>query len=115
MEHRCSPRFPTDVRAELITKDERVGVARIRNASTLGYFLSGVSSGLRLHQQVTLKFSLEADFKVSGRIVRIEENGFAVELETMASKEYYDARKFVEAIKTSAEAKPASASKLVNQ
>lgn len=115
MEHRCSPRYPTDVRAEIVTGGSKVGVARIRNASILGYYLAGNTAQLRLHQQLTLKFSLQADFEVSGRVVRIDDNGFAVELETKTAKEYYDARKFAAIVKAEAEQKPASKSKLVNE
>lgn len=99
MEHRCSPRYVTDVRAEVFTAEGQQSVARIRNASILGHFLAGSCDGLRLYQEVKLTFVASDAYQLSGRIVRIEDNGFAVELEHKTAKEYHDARAFVEDIK----------------
>lgn len=82
MEHRASPRTTADLRAELHKTRGKRSVARIKNLSTLGLFLATKPEAYRLYESLTITVDLTTGFTLKGKVVRTQENGIAVELDT---------------------------------
>lgn len=114
MEHRASPRIDTDLRAELHRANTRT-VARIKNISTLGLFLATKTESYRLYESLTVTVGPARGYTLKGRVVRKQDNGIAVELDTSKNNLAQSAR-LLQAIKHShTVAATPKTSRLVNE
>ncbi|WP_339897937.1 PilZ domain-containing protein [uncultured Gilvimarinus sp.] len=86
MEHRCSPRINTDLRVRL-NRNKHQCNGRLRNCSTLGFYIEVDNHDYSLHQLITVDIALcdidgnAYSFVFEGRIVRKGQHFIALELE----------------------------------
>ncbi|UTF60666.1 PilZ domain-containing protein [Gilvimarinus sp. DA14] len=116
MEHRASVRTNTDLLAELITPNKHRAAGRLKNISLLGVFIATAPDEYRLHQALHLVVRLtNATYTLKGNIVRLQDNGIAIELDANAQS-YHQSASLLRAIKSfHSEALPGAANKLVNE
>ncbi|WP_041523240.1 PilZ domain-containing protein [Gilvimarinus agarilyticus] len=86
MEHRCSPRISTDLKVHL-GRNKQQCKGRLRNCSTLGFYIEANDHGYALHQLIAVDIALcDIDgnaytFVFEGRVVRKGQHFIALELE----------------------------------